>query len=67
MKTLERLKMIAGVDDNPDKEGIDLFAAMIINECMDVVRKHTLQSTGISETYEGKIITCEIIKEYFNN
>lgn len=67
MKTLERLKMLAGVDDNPDQDGLDLFSAMIINECMDVVKNHTLKSTGISESYEGKIIACEIIKKHFNN
>jgi hypothetical protein len=54
------------VDNNPDQEGLNLFATMIINECMDIVRIHTLKSTGISESYEGKVTACELIKEHFN-
>ena len=66
MKRIEEIKLFAGVNDNPDQEGLDLFAAMIINECMDVVKKHTLKSTGIKQNYSGKIIACEVIKEHFN-
>lgn len=66
MKRINELKVVSGVDNNPDQEGLDLFATMIINECMDIVRIHTLKSTGISESYEGKVIACEIIKEHFN-
>jgi len=35
MKLLE-LKQQAGIQDNPDQEGLDLFALMIIQECIDI-------------------------------
>lgn len=66
MKRIKELKILSGVNDNPDQEGLDLFASMIINECVDVVKKHTFKSTGIKEDYSGKIIVCEVIKEHFN-
>jgi hypothetical protein len=27
------LKKAAGIDDNPDQEGLDLFAQLIVQEC----------------------------------
>jgi hypothetical protein len=66
MKKIEELKSIAGVDDNPDQKGLNLFAETIINECLDLVKVHTLKSSGITEPYTGKVIICEIIKEYFS-
>ena len=66
MSRIEELKILSGINDNPDQEGLNLFAAMIINECVDTVRRHVLKSTGISESYDGKVIACEIIKEHFN-
>lgn len=30
---LEKFKIQAGVQDNPDQEGLDLFAELIIQEC----------------------------------
>ena len=66
MSKLEKLKIKCGINDNPDQEGLDLFAAMIINECMDVARKHTLKHSGLSESYDGKVLVCEAIKDHFN-
>jgi hypothetical protein len=66
MSKMKELKIFAGVDNNPDQEGLDLFATMIINECVDTVRRHVLKSTGITEPYDGKVIACEIIKEHFS-
>ena len=34
--TLEDFKLQAGVQDNPDQEGLDLFAELIIKECARV-------------------------------
>jgi hypothetical protein len=31
---IKRLKAEAGIDDNPDQEGLDLFAELIVRECM---------------------------------
>lgn len=32
---LKELKQQAGIDFNPDQEGLDLFAELIIQECID--------------------------------
>ena len=66
MSRIKQLKILSGIDNNPDQEGLDLFATMIIDECMDAVRRHTLKSNGINENYNGKVIACEAIKEYFS-
>ena len=66
MSKLEELKIKCGIKYNPDQEGLDLFAGMIINECMDVARKHTLEHSGLSESYDGKVLVCESIKDHFN-
>lgn len=33
---LKELKQQAGIDFNPDQEGLDLFAELIIQECLDI-------------------------------
>ena len=33
MSNLESLKQQAGIQDNPDQEGLDLFAELIVQEC----------------------------------
>ena len=30
---IKELKQQAGIDDNPDQEGLDLFAELIVQEC----------------------------------
>ena len=30
---IQRLKQQAGIDDNPDQEGLNLFAELIVKEC----------------------------------
>lgn len=32
---LHKLKQQAGIEDNPDQEGLDLFAELIVQECVD--------------------------------
>ena len=34
---LEKLKQQAGIQDNPDQEGLDLFAELVILECLKAV------------------------------
>lgn len=56
------LKMQAGIDFNPDQEGLDLFAELIIEECARVADcrssfKHNsgqkiLKHFGIEKCYE---------------
>ena len=66
MSRIEKLKFYAGLDNIPDQKGLNLFAAMLINECMDVARKHTLEHSGLTESYDGKILLNEAIKEHFS-
>jgi hypothetical protein len=35
-KRIEELKLRAGIQDNPDQEGIDLFAELLIQECVQL-------------------------------
>ena len=36
---LQQLKQQAGIEDNPDQEGLDLFAELIVRECLSQVDK----------------------------
>jgi hypothetical protein len=33
MNKIQEFKLQAGIDDNPDQEGLDLFADLLIKEC----------------------------------
>lgn len=33
MINFKKLKQCAGIDDNPDQEGLDLFLKLIVEEC----------------------------------
>ena len=51
---IRELKQQAGIDDNPDQEGLDLFAELIIREfaekCVYVVdRQEILAHFGVEE------------------
>jgi len=48
-----------------DKE-IEFFAELIINQCMDAAKKYTLEHSGLDESYDGKVLVCEAIKDHFN-
>jgi hypothetical protein len=37
MDLLTELKHRSGIEDNPDQEGLDLFAELIIQECLKAV------------------------------
>jgi hypothetical protein len=34
---IKELKLQAGIQDNPDQEGLDLFAELIVRECADLI------------------------------
>ena len=34
---IRELKLQAGIKDNPDQEGLDLFAELIVQECANVI------------------------------
>jgi len=35
--SLQELKLQAGIQDNPDQEGLDLYAELIVRECADQI------------------------------
>jgi len=59
---IQKLKQQAGIDDNPDQEGLDLFASLIIEECAQVA--DTERPTSIGCGYITKT-TGMRIKEHF--
>jgi hypothetical protein len=40
MTTLQELKLQAGIQHNPDQEGLDLFAELIVKECDMYARRN---------------------------
>ena len=45
-KRIEELKAQAGIADNPDPEGLDLFAELLIQDCADLAYQHNIFSRG---------------------
>jgi hypothetical protein len=41
---LLELKQRAGIQDNPDQEGLDLFADLIVQECVSIVARRKDQA-----------------------
>ena len=41
---IRELKQQAGIQDNPDQEGLDLFAELIVQDCI-----RTLRSNGYND------------------
>ena len=48
--TIQELKQQAGIQDNPDQEGLDLFAQLIVEECANLFPK-----TFTDEQYQRRI------------
>ena len=48
---IKELKQQAGIDDNPDQEGLDLFAELIVRECSNFL-KDTLDDHFAAEQLE---------------
>lgn len=53
---IKQLKQQAGVDFNPDQEGLDLFARLIVEECAELAGK---ESSKPCKSYS------ELIKQHF--
>ena len=56
---LKSLKLRAGVEFNPDQEGLDLFAELIIKECLEICEAGTATQTTSSGA-------ANLIKQKFN-
>jgi hypothetical protein len=60
---LLELKQQAGIQDNPDQEGLDLFAELIVRECAGICHKMAEDSDSYV-VHDGD--TCaEQIKKHF--
>ena len=43
---IKELKQAAGIDYNPDQEGLDLFAKLIVEECIDYCGENLSKTVG---------------------
>ena len=52
-QTIKQFKQQAGIDDNPDQEGLDIFARLIAEECATIARAGLAPAvvTVIKETF----------------
>ena len=73
MTTLqELLKQQAGIQDNPDQAGLDLFAELIVKECAELAYGYNIDAQGrpwnlsIKEHF-GLAITDADIPSYLRN
>ena len=67
-----KLKEQAGIQDNPDQEGLDLFAQLIIQECADLAYNYNIYGRGrpwnlIIKEYFGRPIVETDIPPYLRN
>jgi hypothetical protein len=63
---LQEFKLQAGIQDNPDQEGLDLFARLIIQECADLAYSYTIFGKGrpwnliIKEHFGQPIVDADV-------
>jgi hypothetical protein len=55
---INKLKLLAGIQDNPDQAGLDLFAELIVKECADLAYSYNIYGKGRAWNL--------IIKEHFD-
>ena len=59
---LQQLKQQAGIEDNPDQEGLDLFAELIVTECVGILEPKSRYMGEGPEVLKDKI---RQIKQHF--
>ncbi len=69
---IDNLKLQAGIQDNPDQEGLDLFAELIIKECADLAYSYNIYGKGrawnlIIKEHFGLPITDTDLPPYLRN
>ncbi len=69
---INALKQQAGIQDNPDQEGLDLFAQLIIQECADLAYSYNIYGKGrawnlIIKEHFGQPIADADIPPYLRN
>jgi hypothetical protein len=57
---IKQLKLKAGIQDNPDQEGLDLFAELIVRECINVVNP-TQHHEVWAQSYLGGVDGLELL------
>ena len=62
---LLELKQQAGIQDNPDQEGLDLFAKLIVRECIDIV-KPTSHHEAWAQGYLGGVGGLDLLNDKCN-
>jgi hypothetical protein len=61
-----KLKQAAGVDYNPDQEGLNIFARLLVEECAKICAELKFSTEGPSEGAAYQRTLCEMaIKENF--
>jgi hypothetical protein len=45
---IQELKQQAGIADNPDQAGLDLFARLIVRECAEFANEHNSEVEGVT-------------------
>jgi len=69
---LDKLKQQAGIQDNPDQEGLDLFAQLIIQECADLAYSYNIYGKGrpwnlVIKEHFGQPIVDTDVPPYLRN
>ena len=59
---LQELKLQAGIGDNPDQEGLDLFAELIVRKCAEIADVEKPNSIGCGYITKTKGM---LIKQHF--
>ena len=49
------LKQRAGIDDNPDQDGLDLFAQLIIEQCVESFHQTRMAETSLEQHFRRAI------------
>ena len=65
---VHRLKLRAGINDNPAQEGLDLFAELIVQECAELTSRYQMGTTRlpdiiVSYNYSDKLE--DVLKKHF--
>jgi hypothetical protein len=63
---INTLKQQAGIEDNPDQAGLDLFAQLIVQDCADLAYSYNIYGRGrawnlvIKEHFDQPIADADI-------
>ena len=55
IQRIQELKQCAGVDFNPDQEGLDLFAQLIIERCVESFHQTRSAETSLEQHFRRAI------------